>query len=104
MKPTPENKVKKQLIALLDAYDVFHWPAAASPYGVGGVPDRLAVVKGRLFGLEVKKPGGKPTALQALFGRRLYEAGGVWMLIDGEAKLYELEILLTGLGMKRREV
>lgn len=103
MKSTPENKIKKQLIALLDAYGVFHWPAAASPYGVGGVPDRLAVVQGRCFGLEVKRPGGKPTALQAAFGKRLYEAGGIWMLIDGSEKLYELEVLLTGLGLRRKE-
>ncbi len=103
MKSTPENKIKKQLIALLDAYGVFHWPAAASPYGVGGVPDRLAVVKGWVIGLECKAPGKGPTVMQAKFGVDLKNAGGIWMLIDGDAKLYALEVLLTGLGLRKKE-
>jgi len=81
---------------LLDKYGVFHWPASASPYGVGGVPDRLAILPrtGRLLGIEVKTPGKKPTALQSMFGMKMTKSGAVWVLIDGKESLAELERFL----------
>lgn len=94
MKATAENAVKKKVKALLDYYGIFHWPASASPYGVAGVPDRLAIVKGRCVGVEVKAPGKKPTALQAEFGRRMQLAGGHWFLIDGDEGLELLKLFL----------
>jgi len=91
VKSGPENRVKKKVKELLDAYGIFHWPAAASPYGVAGVPDRLAVVRGRLIGIEVKAPGKKATPLQIEFGRKLQRAGGLWFLIDGDEALAHLQ-------------
>jgi hypothetical protein len=88
---TPENKVKTKLKELLDAYSIFHWPAAASPYGVAGVPDRFAIVRGRCIGLEVKAPGKKPTPLQLEFGRRMQRSGALWFLIDGDEALSHLK-------------
>lgn len=99
MRSTPENQVKRKLVALLDRYGVFHWPAAASPYGVAGAPDRLAVVRGECWGLECKRPGGKPTPLQTRFALRLLEAGGKWFLIDGEDALFALETLFKTYGL-----
>ena len=33
-------------------------------FGVAGAPDLIGVLDGRSFAIEVKQPGGKPTALQ----------------------------------------
>jgi len=90
MVSTKENAVKRKLKELLDEYQVFHWPASAGGYGVGGVPDRLAVVKGRLWGLECKAPGKKATALQHAFGQKILRSGGYWTVVDGEEALAAL--------------
>lgn len=87
MKSGPENKVKKAVKDLLDEYKIFHWPAAASPYGVAGVPDRIAIVKGQCWGIEVKAPGKHATALQLAFGERMQRSGGRWFLVDSDEAL-----------------
>lgn len=95
MKSGPENAVKKKVKALLDRHGVFHWPAAASPYGVGGVADRLAVLPGgRFLAIECKAPGKKATPLQAAWGAKVVEAGGYWMVVDGGMSLSILEAFL----------
>lgn len=92
MKSGPENAVKKKVKALLDRHGVFHWPAAASPYGVGGVADRLAVLPGgRFLAIECKAPGKKATALQKAWGEKVIAAGGYWMVVDGEETLKEVD-------------
>ena len=96
MKSGPENLVKAKVVKLLNHYGIFHWPAAASPYGVAGVPDRLAILprSGRLMGLEVKAPGKKATALQAAFGQHMQRSGALWFLIDGDEALENLKTFL----------
>jgi len=42
-----------------------------------GTPDVLACLDGQFIGIEVKKPGGKPSPLQRVQLRKIREAGGV---------------------------
>lgn len=83
MKATPENKIKKMLVAVLDEIDCFHYPASAGAYSIGGIPDRVGVYRGRFFACECKAPGKKPTALQLQCKTKIEAAGGAWFLIDG---------------------
>lgn len=53
------------------------WKAAAGQYSQGGIPDVCAVIDGTFYGFEVKRPGGRVTALQAETIRRINRAGGV---------------------------
>lgn len=95
MKPGPENAVKKKVKALLDRHGVFHWPAAASPYGVGGVADRLAVLPGgRFLAIECKAPGKKATPLQAAWGAKVIAQGGYWFVVDGDEALKTVDEFL----------
>lgn len=95
MKSGPENKVKKQIKDLLDEFKIFHWCAAASPFGVGGVSDRLCILpNGKLLAIEAKAPGKKATALQLHFGEKVEANGGRFMVIDGEEGLAKLRLLL----------
>ena len=88
MKATPENKVKLTVKNLLSKYKCFWYPAVAGPYSVGGIPDFVGCYKGKFFGVEVKRPGGKPTALQLRQRDSIIEAGeGAWFLVDGEESL-----------------
>ena len=59
----------------------FVWKAAAGPYSRGGIPDICAVIDGRFYGFEVKRPGGRATALQVETIRRINEAGGVAAIV-----------------------
>ena len=47
-----------------------------------GTPDVLACLNGRFIGIEVKKPGGKPSPLQRVQLRKIREAGGVGFTSD----------------------
>ena len=69
MKTTPEKEdaVKRRIKKWLKDQGVFHWSNAAGPYSVHGIPDLMAVREGILYGIEVKRPGGKPTPHQLRF-------------------------------------
>lgn len=95
MKSGPENKVKKQIKDLLDEFGIFHWCAAASPFGVGGVSDRLCVLpNGKFLAIEAKAPGKKATALQLHFGKKVQENNGYFFVIDGPEALKGFRIFL----------
>lgn len=49
-------------------------------FGTPGSPDLFAVVRGRLLGIEVKRPGQKPTPEQYAWGKRLELAGGLFIV------------------------
>lgn len=83
MKATPENKVKAQLIKVLNELGCYHYPASAGAYSIGGIPDRVGCYKGQFFGCECKAPGKKSTALQVQQKQKIEAAGGAWFLIDG---------------------
>lgn len=55
----------------------FVWKAAAGPYGRGGIPDVCAIINGKYYGFEVKRPFiGAPTKLQLQTIKKIQAAGG----------------------------
>lgn len=55
----------------------FVWKAAAGPYGRGGIPDICAIINGKYYGFEVKRPFiGAPTKLQLQTIKKIQAAGG----------------------------
>lgn len=95
VKTGPENAVKAKVKKLLDAYGIFNFPIAASPFGVGGISDRLAVLPNGMFlAVEVKAPGKVPTPLQEKFLQNVRNSWGFAFVVDGEAALKRLEIFL----------
>lgn len=46
-----------------------------------GVPDIIAVSKGRFIGVEVKRPGGKQSTEQKSFQKALELAGGIYWIV-----------------------
>lgn len=57
--------------------DAFVWKAAAGPYTQTGIPDICAIIHGRFFGFEVKRPClGKLGPMQKLTLKRIRIAGG----------------------------
>lgn len=55
----------------------FVWKAAAGPYSRGGIPDICAIINGRFYGFEVKRPYlGKLSRLQEETIKAIKAAGG----------------------------
>lgn len=73
-----ENYYQTKIIQWLkDQYPAaFVWKAAAGPYSQGGIPDVCAIIDGHFYGFEVKRPGGKPSALQVQTIKKINAAGG----------------------------
>lgn len=81
---TPEGRVKKQVRALLNLYgdQLYHeWPVPGG-YGKSGL-DVIGCIRGRMFSIETKAPGKKPTKRQELTIMDIRKAGGVVFVIDG---------------------
>jgi hypothetical protein len=77
MAATPEGRIKAKLDKMLKAEGVWYYCPQAGPYGVAGIPDRVAVVAGQFVGIECKADKTKkPTALQMKCMRDIEAAGG----------------------------
>jgi len=95
---TPESKVKKQVVLLLESYGAYHFFPAMGTYGRAGIPDIIACCNGKFIGIECKAGDNKTTELQRRELRKIQEAGG-FSLVIRETSLDELEralIHLTG--------
>lgn len=53
----------------------------AGPMSKAGIPDIIACVNGKLVGIEVKAPNGKPSELQKRNIRLIQESGGVGYIL-----------------------
>lgn len=49
-------------------------------YQETGIPDLLCCIHGLFIGIEVKDPGGKPSAIQLAQGARIRKAGGLFLI------------------------
>jgi hypothetical protein len=78
---TPETKVKKAVVKILDEHGAYHFFPATHGYGRSGVPDIVACHKGFFIGIECKAGKGVPTALQLKELRLIDEAGGYSMVV-----------------------
>ena len=77
MATTPEGKIKRKLDTMLKAEGVWFYSPEAGPFGVAGIPDRVAVVEGQFVGIEAKADKSKkPTALQMKCMADIEKAGG----------------------------
>jgi hypothetical protein len=76
MAMTPEAKVKKQVKAILDELEVYHFSPMQNGMGRAGIPDIIACHGGRFIGIECKAGDNKPTALQERELNRILNAGG----------------------------
>jgi hypothetical protein len=91
MADTPEGKVKKKLDKMLHAEGVWFYSPQAGPFGVAGIPDRVAVVVGQFVGIECKADKTKkPTALQEKCMREIEASGGKCFVAYDETTILEV--------------
>ena len=90
MAQTPEAKVKKQIRAILEHYDVYYAMPIGTGFGNAGVPDFLCCVNGYFIAIEAKAGKGTTTALQEKHLREIRNTGGVALVIN-ETNVADLE-------------
>lgn len=86
MATTPEGRIKSRLDKMMKAEGVWFYSPQAGPFGVAGIPDRVAIVAGQFVGIECKADKTKkPTALQMKCMRDIEQAGGkCFVVYDNE--------------------
>lgn len=73
------------------APEAFVWKAAAGPYSRQGIPDVCAVINGRFYGFEIKRPlVGVLSAIQRETIRQIKRAGGRACVVTGAAQIREI--------------
>lgn len=83
MKRFPKPKIKeaditRQIRQYLDMQGIFHWKQWQGPMSQPkGVSDIIGIYKGRFLAIEIKKPGGKLTPMQAVFILKVNASGGI---------------------------
>lgn len=72
-----ENEIKEYITSLGGLCYKIH---GGDLYQETGIPDLLCCWDGLFFGIEVKDPGGKPSAIQLAQGARIKKAGGHFII------------------------
>ena len=80
-KPPLEKEVEARLRDRIKAAGGVSWKFV-SPNN-RGVSDRVALINGRTIYIEVKRDGGKMSALQKAFMQKVLDNGGEFALVEG---------------------
>lgn len=95
MATTPEGKVKARVSALLKATNgLYYFMPVPSGYGESTL-DYIGCYRGKLFAVETKAPGKKPTNRQQQIIEAILRAGGAVFVIDGDTTELEQWIAST---------
>lgn len=82
MAATPESKVKKQVVKVLQEVGAYYFYPVTGGYGRSGVPDVVACLRGRFIGIECKAGKGQTTALQDKNLRDIENTGGISWVVN----------------------
>ena len=100
MSNTPEGKIKRWLDKSLKELDVWFYSPQSGPFGKAGIPDRVAIVKGRFVGIECKADKNKkPTALQTKTMKEIEMNGGKCFLVYDKETIQEVITYIKGTKM-----
>ena len=89
MSMTPEAKVKKKVVNVLNSYGAYYFYPVTGGFGRSGVPDIVACYLGLFIGIECKAGNNKPTPLQETQMALIRKAGGVTMVVN-EDNIYDV--------------
>jgi Holliday junction resolvase len=76
-----ENDVKRVVKDYLSAKGFFHFHILQGLGSYKGIPDMVAIKKGRVLFLEIKKPTGKQSEHQKEFQQNIEYQGGEYILV-----------------------
>ena len=77
-----ESDIVKAIMKFLKTVPrCFAWKEHGGMYGTAGIPDIIACIDGKFYGLEVKTDIGKTTRLQDSIIRKIKKAGGTAVVV-----------------------
>lgn len=85
-----ENKVKN-FLSYKGYWYIKYW--AGADFTRDGIPDILACIDGKFYGIEIKAKNGRPTLLQLINLRKIREAGGIGILLYPDDYKYFMELI-----------
>lgn len=97
--------LERDIVAAIRRYlsslgsSVFFWKEHGGSYGSAGIPDIICCYKGRFLGLEVKRPGGRLTALQQRVLEKINRAGGIARRVESVA---DVKAVIRQADMERK--
>jgi len=72
-----ESRLSRQIISELEKQGIFAFKVHGGPYMMAGLPDVIACVEGKFYGIETKMPDGKnPTPIQLFVHEKIRKSGG----------------------------
>ena len=95
---TPEGKIKRKVNQALKEFGDHVWkfmPVQASAFGMPAL-DYLLCVNKRFVAIETKAPNKEPTKRQLQTIDAICKAGGVVFIVDDEASLQQMMVVLRG--------
>lgn len=91
MKETPFKQKVEKFLGEKEAWFIKYW--AGAKFTKEGIPDILACIYGKFYGLELKGDGGSPSMLQLIHLRNIRNAGGIGLLLyPDDFKYFEVFI------------
>lgn len=88
---TPEGYEKDEIKRYLATLGCFSFSPYMAGMGKSGVPDIIACIEGRFWGIEVKRLGKEPTVLQARRIQEIEDAGGLAVAGTAEVVIGRIE-------------
>ena len=85
-----ENKIK-DFFKQRGAWYLKYW--AGAKYTKEGIPDIMACIDGRFYGIEVKAKKGRPSLLQLINLKKVRAAGGIGILMYPDDFEYFIEFI-----------
>jgi hypothetical protein len=92
---TPESRIKSKLDRMLRQEKVWFYSPQAGAFGRAGIPDRVAIVRGRFVGIECKADiTKKPTRLQVDCMAKIEAAGGKCFVVYDEQTIEDVRTFI----------
>lgn len=83
----PEARLSRAIMKMCrDEFEAWCFKVHGSEHQPAGIPDILGCYRGRLFGIETKMPGNKPSEIQRYRMREMRKAGGYVDWVDSVEK------------------
>lgn len=95
MATTPEGKVKKRVVKILEDNGIYYFFPVTGGFGRSGVPDIICCWNGRFLAIECKSGSAQPTKLQEKEMSKIRAAGGDAVVVN-EEKIELLEMWSSG--------
>lgn len=92
----PEVKVKMAINKMVKKYKGKVTNPIMEGMGQNGTHDKLVCINGFFLSIEAKAGNNKPSPLQCSYGKEVYEAGGIAIVVN-EKNLEDLEEVLKAL-------